>query len=376
MLEEGRRWIELGRQSDYFSHDEPRVQFTHPSDRLDRFFPPSTSVEESLPPLSFAMRLAAAQDDLTPDRQAFLELLLFSSDAAWHAHLAEVERFVGSFDAATADESLDIEPISWFLLGSESSVGSAESGPACWRSADDAVLAELQPDRLHAVRQLQAQLLDAILLSLERGPAGLADDDIGQLRALLSMVRNREEELATKLQSSRHGRLLRRQRFVVALDQGTTSSRAMVFNHQGRVESVAQKEHEQIYRKPGWVEHDPIEVWARCTEVLDEALDAAGASIDDVAGLGITNQRETTVVWDRNTGEPIHNALVWQDTRTDKLVDELSADGGQARFQEKVGLPLATYFWAPRCAGSSTTSTAPVRRPMPVTSSSATWTPG
>src|SRR3954453_8757605 len=137
-------------------------------------------------------------------------------------------------------------------------------------------------------------------------------------------------------------------KYAAALDQGTTSSRAMVFNHEGRVESVAQKEHEQIYPKPGWVEHDAKEIWARSQEVLDEALSAAGASTDDIAGLGITNQRETTVVWDRNTGEPIHNALVWQDKRTDKIVDELSRDGGQARFQEKVGLPLATYFSGPK----------------------------
>src|SRR6478609_3328412 len=137
-------------------------------------------------------------------------------------------------------------------------------------------------------------------------------------------------------------------KYAAALDQGTTSSRAMVFNHEGRVESVAQKEHEQIYPKPGWVEHDAKEIWARSQEVLDEALSAAGASTDDVAGLGITNQRETTVVWDRNTGEPIHNALVWQDTRTDRLVDEYSKDGGQGRFQEKVGLPLATYFSGPK----------------------------
>jgi glycerol kinase len=137
-------------------------------------------------------------------------------------------------------------------------------------------------------------------------------------------------------------------KYAAALDQGTTSSRAMVFNHQGRVESVAQKEHEQIYPKPGWVEHDAKEIWARSQEVLDEALEAAGASKDDVAALGITNQRETTVVWDRNTGEPVMNALVWQDTRTDKIVDELSRDGGQDRFRSKVGLPLATYFSGPK----------------------------
>jgi glycerol kinase len=137
-------------------------------------------------------------------------------------------------------------------------------------------------------------------------------------------------------------------KYAVAIDQGTTSSRAMVFNHEGRVEAVAQKEHEQIYPKPGWVEHDPKEIWARCSEVLEEAVQQAGASKDDVAALGVTNQRETAVVWDKTTGEPIHNALVWQDTRTDKLVDQLSADGGQDRFRDKVGLPLATYFSGPK----------------------------
>jgi glycerol kinase len=137
-------------------------------------------------------------------------------------------------------------------------------------------------------------------------------------------------------------------KYAAALDQGTTSSRAMIFNHEGRVVSVAQKEHEQIYPKPGWVEHDAKEIWARSQEVLDEALSEAGATADDIAGLGITNQRETALVWDRNTGEPVHNALVWQDTRTDKLVDEFSAEGGQDRFRAKVGLPLATYFSGPK----------------------------
>jgi glycerol kinase len=137
-------------------------------------------------------------------------------------------------------------------------------------------------------------------------------------------------------------------KYAAALDQGTTSSRAMIFNHEGRVVSVSQKEHEQIYPKPGWVEHDPKEIWARCQEVLDEAMESAGASTDDIAALGITNQRETAVVWDKNTGEPVMNAIVWQDTRTDKIVDELSADGGQDRFRSKVGLPLATYFSGPK----------------------------
>jgi glycerol kinase len=137
-------------------------------------------------------------------------------------------------------------------------------------------------------------------------------------------------------------------KYAAALDQGTTSTRCMIFDHGGQVVSVAQKEHEQIYPKPGWVEHDANEVWSRTQEVIDEAMKDAGASADDIAGVGITNQRETTLVWDKNSGEPVHNALVWQDTRTDKLVDELSRDGGQARFQEQVGLPLATYFSGPK----------------------------
>src|SRR3954447_12541417 len=137
-------------------------------------------------------------------------------------------------------------------------------------------------------------------------------------------------------------------KYAAAIDQGTTSTRCMIFDHSGQVVSVSQKEHEQIYPKPGWVEHDAMEVWARTQEVVDEAVEKAGASADDIAGVGITNQRETTLVWDKNTGKPIHNALVWQDTRTDKLVDEYSREGGQARFQEKGGLPLATYFSGPK----------------------------
>jgi glycerol kinase len=137
-------------------------------------------------------------------------------------------------------------------------------------------------------------------------------------------------------------------KYAAALDQGTTSTRCMIFDHSGKVVSVAQKEHEQIFPKPGWVEHDPQEVWARSKEVIDEALSNANASADDIAGLGITNQRETTVVWDRNTGEPVMNAIVWQDTRTDRIVDELSREGGQDRFRQQTGLPLATYFSGPK----------------------------
>ena len=137
-------------------------------------------------------------------------------------------------------------------------------------------------------------------------------------------------------------------KYAIAIDSGTTSSRAMIFDHSGRVVSVSQKEHEQIYPKPGWVEHDPKEIWDRTKDVVEEAISKAGASKDDIAALGITNQRETAVVWDRNTGEPVYNAIVWQDTRTDKIIEELSKSGGQDRFRDKSGLPLATYFSGPK----------------------------
>jgi glycerol kinase len=132
--------------------------------------------------------------------------------------------------------------------------------------------------------------------------------------------------------------------YVGAIDQGTTSTRFMIFDHGGKVIGVVQKEHEQIYPKPGWVEHDPAEIWTRTNEVVEGALKKAGITAADLAAVGITNQRETTVVWDRKTGKAIHNALVWQDTRTQGVVDELSKDGGQDRFRPKTGLPLATYF--------------------------------
>src|SRR5712691_6170390 len=132
--------------------------------------------------------------------------------------------------------------------------------------------------------------------------------------------------------------------YVGALDQGTTSTRFMIFDHSGSVVGVDQKEHEQIFPRPGWVEHDPKEIWTRSEEVIAGALTTAGISAGDLAAVGITNQRETAVVWDRNTGEPVYNALVWQDTRQQDIVDQLSADGGQDRFRAKTGLPLATYF--------------------------------
>jgi glycerol kinase len=134
--------------------------------------------------------------------------------------------------------------------------------------------------------------------------------------------------------------------YAAAVDQGTTSTRFMVFDHSGQVISVDQKEHEQIYPKPGWVEHDANEIWQRTQEVVGAGLEKVNAS--DIAGVGVTNQRETTVVWDRSTGEPVYNAIVWQDTRTDQICNELSADGGQDRFRPKTGLPIATYFSGPK----------------------------
>jgi glycerol kinase len=131
-----------------------------------------------------------------------------------------------------------------------------------------------------------------------------------------------------------------------AIDQGTTSTRFMVFDHGGQVVSVDQKEHEQIYPKPGWVEHDASEIWERTQEMVKAGL--GKIQLSDLAAVGVTNQRETTVVWDRTTGQPVHNAIVWQDTRTDQICNELSADGGQDRFRAKTGLPIATYFSGPK----------------------------
>ena len=132
--------------------------------------------------------------------------------------------------------------------------------------------------------------------------------------------------------------------YVGAIDQGTTSTRFIIFDGDGRIVAQAQKEHEQIYPRPGWVEHDPEEIWTRTREVIAGALDAARLRAVDLAGVGITNQRETTVVWDRKSGKPVANALVWQDTRVAEDVAEFSRDGGQDVFRKKTGLPLTTYF--------------------------------
>ncbi|MDR3326385.1 MAG: glycerol kinase GlpK [Rhodospirillaceae bacterium] len=132
--------------------------------------------------------------------------------------------------------------------------------------------------------------------------------------------------------------------YIGALDQGTTSTRFVVFDHTGRIVSIAQKEHEQIFPKPGWVEHDPAEIWRRTEEVITEAMVAKGQRPSDLAAIGITNQRETTVVWNRKTGQAVYNAIVWQDTRVGDMVTEFTAKGGQDRYRAKTGLPLSTYF--------------------------------
>jgi glycerol kinase len=132
--------------------------------------------------------------------------------------------------------------------------------------------------------------------------------------------------------------------YLGAVDQGTTSTRFIVFDRSGRISSVAQREHEQIYPQPGWVEHDPEEIWRRTHEVIKVAMEDKGFRAKDLAAIGITNQRETTLMWDRRSAHAIHNAIVWQDTRVEDDVAEFAKNGGQDRFRAKTGLPLATYF--------------------------------
>ncbi|MBB5785784.1 glycerol kinase GlpK [Jiangella mangrovi] len=136
--------------------------------------------------------------------------------------------------------------------------------------------------------------------------------------------------------------------YVAAIDQGTTSTRCMIFDHSGRVVSVDQREHEQIFPQAGWVEHDPEEVWQNTRQVCAGALAKKDLVTSDIVAVGITNQRETAVVWDKTTGKPVYNAIVWQDTRTDRIVDELGRDGGPDRYRARTGLPLATYFSGPK----------------------------
>ena len=138
------------------------------------------------------------------------------------------------------------------------------------------------------------------------------------------------------------------EQYVAAIDQGTASSRCIVFDHSARIVSIAQKEHEQIFPRPGWVEHDPEEIWRNVEDVVQGALDNAQLTPSDLVALGIANQRESTLVWERESGTPVHNAINWQDMRTASLVRELGGDVGQDRFRERCGLPLATYFSGPK----------------------------
>jgi glycerol kinase len=137
-------------------------------------------------------------------------------------------------------------------------------------------------------------------------------------------------------------------RYVVAIDQGTTSTRCMVFDHDGQVVSADQREHRQYFPAAGWVEHDPLEIWANTQQVVVGALARADLSARDIAAVGIANQRETTVVWDRRSGKPVHHAIVWQDTRTDRLCTDLGGAAGPTRYQHRTGLPLSTYFSGPK----------------------------
>jgi glycerol kinase len=137
-------------------------------------------------------------------------------------------------------------------------------------------------------------------------------------------------------------------KYAAAVDQGTTSTRFMIFDHAGQVAGVDQMEHEQIYPQAGWVEHDPMEIWDRTQDVIKGGLKKSGVKADEIAAIGVTNQRETTIVWDKNTGKPYYNAIVWQCTRTKDICDALSKDGGQERFRPKVGLPINTYFSGPK----------------------------
>ncbi|MFC4336993.1 glycerol kinase GlpK [Salininema proteolyticum] len=136
--------------------------------------------------------------------------------------------------------------------------------------------------------------------------------------------------------------------YIAAIDQGTSSSRCIIFDHSGAIVSVAQKEHRQIYPKPGWVEHDAVEIRDNVQDVVQEALDKLGVTTKHLSAIGITNQRETTLIWDKKTGEPVHNALVWLDTRTADIVHELAGEEGNDRFRDKCGLPLSTYFSGPK----------------------------
>ncbi len=164
--------------------------------------------------------------------------------------------------------------------------------------------------------------------------------------------------------------------FVGAVDQGTTSTRFMLFDHSGNEVAKHQLEHEQILPQAGWVEHNPVEIWERTVSVVQTALNNAGLAASDLAALGITNQRETAVVWNRRTGRPYHNAIVWQDTRTDRIASALDRDERGDVIRRKAGLRPRRTSRVGRSSGSWRTSTGCARRPRTVTPSSATPIPG
>ncbi len=140
------------------------------------------------------------------------------------------------------------------------------------------------------------------------------------------------------------------QKYIMALDQGTTSSRCILFDKAGNVCSMSQKEFTQIYPKPGWVEHNPMEIWSSQLAVAMESMAILGAGADEIGAIGITNQRETTVLWDKNTGEPVYNAVVWQCRRTSDMIEELKKDGFDRKIREKTGLIPDAYFSASKIA--------------------------
>ena len=164
--------------------------------------------------------------------------------------------------------------------------------------------------------------------------------------------------------------------YVLAIDQGTTSTRAMLFQHNGTSAGVAQEEHEQIYPQAGWVEHDPKEIWEKTQQVTSQVLRDNSLTADNIAAVGITNQRETTVVWDKNTGEPVYNAIVWQDTRTQPIVSQWKDEGYEDEIKPKTGLVIATYFSGTKIAWILENVEGARARPRRATCCSATPTPG
>lgn len=166
------------------------------------------------------------------------------------------------------------------------------------------------------------------------------------------------------------------ERYVMSIDQGTTSTRCILFDHRGRLMSVAQREHEQYFPRPGWVEHDALEIWRNLRRVVPEALSAVGAAVGEVSALGIANQRETTVLWDRRTGTPLGRAIVWQDTRTARLVEGLRNHPGDDFFLERCCLPPRPIFPRHGSAGCSTTSRGWNSEPRTARCCSARWRAG